>query len=261
MPTVQSYILCATPRSGSTLLCDLIEGTGVAGRPASYFRKESIPRWASRLQVGIAGSEGAAVFGRDYIEAVIAAGRGGTDLFGLRIMRESGDELSARLDDLFPGLANDRARFETVFGPSLFIHLSRNDKVSQAVSRVKAMQTGLWHIAADGTERERTSPARAIVYDRDEIGRYVDDLTAQDESWNNWFDNNDIEPLRLTYEALSQDPTAALATVLAALGLDPAIASAIEPKTARLSDGESRNWVARFRAETGLPPLAVRSQQ
>jgi LPS sulfotransferase NodH len=170
-------------------------------------------------------------------------------------MRESGNELSTRLDDLFPGLTNDRARFETVFGPALFIHLSRVDKVSQAVSRVKAVQTGLWHIAADGTERERTGPARAIAYDRDEIARYVEELMAQDESWNNWFASNGIEPLRLTYEALSQDPKGTLATVLAALGLDPAIAARIEPKTARLSDGESQNWVTRFRTETGRPPL------
>ena len=31
----KSYLVCATPRSGSTLLCALLEGTGVAGRPRS----------------------------------------------------------------------------------------------------------------------------------------------------------------------------------------------------------------------------------
>src|SRR4051812_21324718 len=33
----QSYLVAATPRSGSTLLCELLAGTGVAGRPAEYF--------------------------------------------------------------------------------------------------------------------------------------------------------------------------------------------------------------------------------
>jgi LPS sulfotransferase NodH len=254
VPALQSYIICATPRSGSTLLCDLLESTGAAGRPASYFRKQSIARWASRLNVGIEGDEEEPVFDRDYIEAVVTAGRGATDLFGLRIMRESGDELSARLAELYPGLTNDRARLEAVFGPSQFIHLSRIDKVSQAVSRVKAMQSGLWHVATDGTERERTGLANALAYDRDEIGTYVEELMVQDESWNIWFGKNGIEPLRLTYEALSQDPESTLAAVLVALGLDPAIASGVEPKTARLSDGESRTWAARFRAETGLSP-------
>src|SRR3712207_7978474 len=33
----RSYLVCATPRSGSTLLCHLLEQTGVAGRPEEYF--------------------------------------------------------------------------------------------------------------------------------------------------------------------------------------------------------------------------------
>ena len=32
-----SYLVCATPRSGSTLLCQGLKATGVAGRPEEYF--------------------------------------------------------------------------------------------------------------------------------------------------------------------------------------------------------------------------------
>ena len=32
-----SYLICATPRSGSTMLCDALEGTGIAGRPEEHF--------------------------------------------------------------------------------------------------------------------------------------------------------------------------------------------------------------------------------
>lgn len=188
-------------------------------------------------------------FDCSYINAVMKAGRGGTDVFGLRLMWESVDELSRRLDALFPGLKDDHARFERAFGPMLFIHLSRTDKVSQAISRVKAMQTGLWHVGSDGSERERTGPARDAVYDRDCIGKYVEELTVQDQAWTDWFVDNRIEPVRLTYEALSQEPKGTLETVLFALGLDPAIAAAIEPKTAKMGDFESQNWELRFRAK------------
>jgi Stf0 sulphotransferase len=34
---VMSYLICATPRSGSTLLCDALGRTGIAGRPAEHF--------------------------------------------------------------------------------------------------------------------------------------------------------------------------------------------------------------------------------
>src|SRR3954462_4910517 len=32
-----SYLVCATERSGSTLLCELLGATGVAGRPEEFF--------------------------------------------------------------------------------------------------------------------------------------------------------------------------------------------------------------------------------
>src|ERR1700683_561895 len=36
-----SYLICATQRSGSTLLCELLKDTGVAGRPEEYFEARS----------------------------------------------------------------------------------------------------------------------------------------------------------------------------------------------------------------------------
>ena len=43
----RSYLVCATPRSGSTLLCHLLDQSGVAGHPEEYFealRHSGIPR-------------------------------------------------------------------------------------------------------------------------------------------------------------------------------------------------------------------------
>ncbi|MFP6745742.1 MAG: Stf0 family sulfotransferase, partial [Alphaproteobacteria bacterium] len=56
-----------------------------------------------------------------------------------------------------------------------------------------------------------------------------------------------IQPVRITYESLSNEPQATLATVLSALDLDPAIARTIEPRTANLADNESRDWATRYR--------------
>src|SRR3954447_13077172 len=36
---VKALLVCATPRSGSTLLCALLEGTRVAGRPQEFFER------------------------------------------------------------------------------------------------------------------------------------------------------------------------------------------------------------------------------
>jgi LPS sulfotransferase NodH len=47
MAPVLSYLVCATPRSGSTLLCKVLDQTGVAGHPEEYFealRHSGLPR-------------------------------------------------------------------------------------------------------------------------------------------------------------------------------------------------------------------------
>ncbi|HEY1515036.1 MAG TPA: Stf0 family sulfotransferase [Solirubrobacteraceae bacterium] len=44
---MQAYLVCATPRSGSTLLCERLRDTGLAGRPLEHFeilRHSSLPR-------------------------------------------------------------------------------------------------------------------------------------------------------------------------------------------------------------------------
>jgi LPS sulfotransferase NodH len=247
MSSYQSYIICSTPRSGSTLLCGLLESAG-CGHPHSYFRRQSIADFARDLGVSDGGDFESVVFSRRYLEAVLAEGKGGTEIFGLRVMFETLDELSARLDELFPGLETTPARFERAFERPLYVHLSREDKVAQAVSLLKARQTGLWHIASDGSELERTAPPREAAYDPAIIRTLVDELRLQDDSWRQWFVTHGIEPVRLTYDALSQDPRAALRVVLSGLGADTSLASIIMPHTAKLADKQSENWIIQFKA-------------
>ncbi|CAN7178259.1 Stf0 family sulfotransferase [Rhizobium sp. LjRoot254] len=241
-----SYIICATPRSGSTLLCDLLTGTGRAGKPASYYRQQSIPYWAEHLAVPLPHKPGKLEFERAYLSAVIREGNGESEIFGLRLMWEGGRELAADLAILYPELESDQCRFAKAFGQVSFLHLSREDKVAQAVSRLKAEQSGLWHMAADGSERERTAAHRAPVYDAERIAAFVDEAETHDAAWRHWFVEQGIEPLHLTYEGLTADPGRALAAVLHHLGLD---AEAADVKTRKMADQQSLEWAARFRAE------------
>ena len=249
MKHTKSYIICATPRSGSTLLCDLLADTGVAGRPDSFFRRQSIPWWAHHLNLSVAEWGDEHEFDRSYLTAVQQQGSGGTQVFGMRLMWESVGALSKRLELHYPGLPSDSARFRTAFGPPFYVHLSREDKIAQAVSLLKAEQTGLWHVAADGTERERVKPGQAPVYDAQGLSEQVAELEGHDAAWASWFARQKIQPVRITYEALSTEPLTTLAIVLTALGQDPTIAGTVEPRTAKLADSESREWAARFRTE------------
>ena len=249
MARYQSYVICTSPRSGSTLLCKLLAATGISGIPGSYFHTPSISDWLNDLD--LAAPEGAAE--RDVLAAIFGAARatgtGDTGLFGLRLQRPSFAFFMQKLAVLHPGLSSDIERFEAAFGTTLFIHLTRPNKLAQAISLVKASQTGLWHMAPDGTELERLSVPKEPVYDGDEIARQLAELTSLDQGWKDWFAGENIEPLRVTYDELSAGPANVLAQILEQLGLDRQAARGISPGVAKLADETSRSWTERFLAE------------
>lgn len=154
------------------MLCDLLTASG-AGRPHSWFRSEDIGYWA-RLW-GVALEQDDPAFDRADVAAMIRAGTGDTGLFGLRLMWHSVGEASRQLDAALGGHADVAARIEQAFGPTLFSHLSRRNKTAQAASLVRAERTGLWHIHADGSARQRTAPTR--------IGWRTPALSGRVRSW------------------------------------------------------------------------------
>lgn len=249
MTRFTSYIICATPRSGSTLLCGLLSATGLAGKPASYFHLPSVASWSEDLDLMLPRDAADDAILRATLIAIQRAGTANTGVFGLRLMRMSFDFLMTQLATLHPGLPTDAARFHAAFGRTLYIHLKRDDTVAQAVSRVKAEQTGLWHKAPDGTEVERLAPPMPPSYDAAEISRHVQELTDYNRDWNNWFDQESIDPLRITYEQLATDPAATVARILRRLGQDAKAAQWLKPTVAKLADDISQNWVARYKAE------------
>jgi LPS sulfotransferase NodH len=257
VPPFDAYVLCTAPRSGSTLLCKLLAATGIAGRPGSHFHEPSVAEWLADF--GLPEVQGRSE--RDTVAAVFAAavdrGRGGTPVFGLRLQRHSFALFSETLALLHPEPAGDVARMQAAFGRTLFIHLTRADKVDQAVSLVRAEQTGLWHRAADGSELERTAPPREPVYDGAAIRAACERMIDYERQWAAWFAREQVTPLRLTYDTLSADPAGTLATVLEALGLPREAAGGVTPGTARLADAASSDWVERFRAEQGNAPEAM----
>lgn len=246
---MDGYILCATPRSGSTLLCELLTATGVAGAPDSYFMDNLDPAWAAAWGLPDRAGLSDRAYAAAHLRAAVAAGRAGGAVFGLRLMGRNRAELMALIEAAHPGPPTDRARIEAAFGRVFWIHLSRADRLAQAVSLVRAEQTGLWHVAPDGTEVERLSPPAPPVYDFERIAARHAALAAEEAGWQEWFAAEAITPLRIDYDTLAADPAAQTARILQALGLPRASATRLTPGLARMSDALSQDWIARFRAD------------
>lgn len=232
------------------MLCKLLAATKIAGNPGSLFHKPSLEAWLDYY-----GLKGANYASRQdaldtIFKAAIARGKGDTGVFGLRMQRGSFDFFMEQLEVLHPGKTTDVKRIEAAFGPTFFIHLSRDDRLDQAISRLRAEQTGLWHLKADGTELERQAPGRDEGYDREAIVTYMNELFELDHAWQQWFEQQSIVPLKVTYEPLSREPQAVLAEILAALGLDASLAKTVPPQTTKLADETNREWRTRFEADS-----------
>lgn len=246
----RSYILCTAPRSGSTMLCSLLTATGIAGKPASYFYDPSVTEWLTDLGIAVSPDATEADRVQAAVTEVLRQGRAGTGVFALRQQAGGHAFLMGRLALLAPQEQTDASRIEAVLGRTLFVHLTRENKLDQAVSLLLARQTGLWHGAPDGTDLERNPPRAPPGYDAAAIRAAMADLTAQDRSWTDWFAREGITPLRLTYAEVSAHSRETVRRVLTALGLDPAAAEGIAPGTRKLADHTNSAWVARYRAET-----------
>lgn len=236
-----ALIICATPRSGTTLLCDLLAETGVTGTPNSFYREESRDHFMRQL-----GVEAGPDFDRRYLDAIRTEGRGTTDLFSMRIMWPSVATMRDALSVVFPSETTDAGRITAAFGTPLYLLVERQDKVAQAISRIKAEQSGLWHRAADGSVREQGGQYHAPEYDAGRIRGSIAETTAHEAEWQSWFTREGIAPLEQSYEDLSADPIATIRALLAVLGRDPSAADHIVPRTSKLADATSRDWAERY---------------
>lgn len=239
-PGFDSYVICATPRTGSTLLCGLLESSGVAGHPASYFNRRGLHNYADNWRIA-RPRDGR--IDEPYLRAAVAAGTTPNGVFGVRIMAETLPELIGDLAANDPGsTATDLELLNTRFGRLRFIHLRRRDVVAQAVSWAKALQTHYWH-PDEAVEPGGQDPH----YDEELIGRLVAAIEKFEADWTRWFAGHGILPHRVDYEELAADPLRTAHKVLDYLGLQVPPDRQLVIGYSRQADHINADWVARFR--------------
>jgi trehalose 2-sulfotransferase len=238
---VDAYLICGTPRTGSTLLCHLLRSTGVAGLPESYFRQPDEPSWAERWQVP---RDGAGRFDyRDYVGAAVRAGSTPNGVFGARVMWGTLDHMVARLGAVHRDVAGaDLDLLLRAFGQTRFVHLWRDDTVAQAVSWARAEQTSYWHEGDTALPREPR-------FDREQIRGLVQTIDQHDAAWRDWFAAFDVEPHRVRHEDLVADPSGVARSILDFLGLRLPAGRVIASPHRRQADHVNEEWIARYRRQ------------
>jgi trehalose 2-sulfotransferase len=266
MTPMLSYLVCATPRSGSTLLCQALGQTGVAGQPEEYFealRKSGLPRRpheyfdpgrhaniVERLafrEMPDGTARPSPLWHPDtydrYLAWALEEGTTPNGVFGAKLMwgylgdfaqllrgieGMAGRPMPELLARAFPGLR--------------YVQITREDKVRQAVSLWKAVQTQAWK-HEPGAEQ---APAVEPVFSFRAVNYLVRLLTAHDASWDAYFLGLGYEPLKLTYEELAQSTSAVVGRVLEHLGIpSPERLDAEVPRLSVQADEVSELWVRR----------------
>lgn len=197
-----------------------MRATNCLGVPAEYFNKSARRRYDDP------------VYPADPVEQIY------------RVLRDGACETGTYALKLFPSHSVRVMRHLdwTAVLPDLhFVHLTRADVLAQAISLVKAYQTG----------RYRSTDAvagRSVQFDARAIRAAIDRITAANAYWEAFFARRGIAPLRLIYEDVMADLPDALARVGGLVGGTPTLGPDWHPTLKPQRNGVSADWRALFLA-------------
>ena len=261
----RSYVVSSTQRSGSTYLCKLLASTGVAGNPQEYFEARAetgspphpgyflagLPRTGAGIRDDARPTDApeySDLRGLDgwdaHLERTFRLGTTDNGVFATKLMWNQLPDLEQHAAALpeFAGVSRSEL-LERLFGHPSYVWMRRRDKVRQAISMWRALQTRTWrqkHPRADANTATLAYSFRGI----DHLRRR---LSADDEAWGRFFLHSLIDPLELIYEDdVEPDPAGAVARVLAHIGVEVPPGWHSDAGMAQQSDELNDEWYSAY---------------
>lgn len=234
------YLVCAIARTGSNMLTDGLHATRRAGRPKQFFLPKFEGEYGARYGLDAAGDFSG------YVKGVVKAGSTSNEVFGFKLMGWYLDDFIGRLREsrAFGGEGSSELELLNNAFPRLsFIQILRRNKLRQAISKAKAVQSGLWKIQEGNTEVARPE------FDADLITRCLEETKGDEGVWERFFQRNSIRPFLVQYEDLCRDFSGTVRGVLDFLKIKlPGDAEIPPPQTVRQADTLSQEWEERYLA-------------
>jgi len=230
-----SYIIASVQRSGTHLLCSILRSIGVAGSPAEYFLSKPGETWETRWG---APSRDA------YVRHILEQNTTANGVFGTVVMWSYFERMLQMLQEIPTyNTLNGAQLLAAVFHEPKYIWMRRRNHVEQAVSWAMACQTGVW--AQIG--QEKLQPRTVPKFDFKVIDEWCNRIAAHEAGWENYFRENQIEPLVLFYENVAASHRAAAEHVLEFVGLPLPPDMEIPPPTVeKQATRISQEWTERY---------------
>jgi LPS sulfotransferase NodH len=233
------------------MLCRALADTGIAGRPEEYFLAEDpakLPDWRF-WEEGLYGAVTGAVDRESYLDAVYGLGSTANGVFGAKLMWNNLPWAVAKFQEMPPFSGLDRGQVVRAAFPDLrVVHVTRRDRVRQAVSWARMAQDGVWVVSDD----EPAPPDSGAAAYRFELINALEQLIIEGEhGWRDLFAELEVSPLEVLYEDLATEDgyERTVRSVLTHLDLDHAALRVPPCRTHRQSDHVNEDWVARYLAE------------
>lgn len=214
----RGYAICTTPRSGSNLLCQYLTSTGIMGKPLEYFngparRALNDPRYPDDPVL--------------QLRQILTTGMTPNGVYGVKVFAYQNAAVAASLDwtRALPNLS--------------FIYLTRRDRLGQAISWAKALQT---------SQYRSTLPKQGVaIYEARLIRERLDALRWEDTEWDRFFQSRCITPLHIAYEDFIIAPQQTVDRVAALVGVRRTPRIAFDQVDLRIQrDVETEEWRVRF---------------
>jgi trehalose 2-sulfotransferase len=227
---LRSVLFAAIPRSGSTMLSLLLWRTGVLGAPMEY--TNLVNRQRDMLQRLSPGGDLLR-----YWEEVKAKRTSPYGIFSFKAFQTDNRLIGEHCPQIL-----------RMIGADDIIFMVRRDKLAQAVSWARAVQTKKWFV-----HDAETAPAE---YSRAGVDAALNWVMDSERAWETVFAQNGLAPIRVFYEDIVDNPHAVVATILCELGIERGQSSTIFlPDTVIQRDALNEQWRQRYLSETRELPL------
>lgn len=207
-PPHTAVLLCASPRVGSTLLCDLLTTTGVLGHPKEVFFPASEQACAAAW-----GTPDPEVDYGAYLRAAVTDGTSTNGVFTTKVMWRDARRLRDKLVD--PTAAPVVDELCASVRRTVAVHLRRADALAAAISELRAEATGEWSTTGG------PAPAPAIdTVDWDRLEHLHRAQHRAERAWGAVLRLAGVPVVDLVYEEWSREPATAVAAVAGAVGVE-----------------------------------------
>lgn len=241
---ITSYLMCATPRTGTHLLCFALTDLGIAGHPEEYLIDFDHPTWTFWEKGPVAQANGATTR-EEFLDVVMRVGTSDNGVFGVKVMHEHLDKIVSNFREMPQYAGQDRAAiFHAVFPNLHVIDVKRRDRLRQAISYARLVQTGVFVV----TDEWQPDSIGEPTYDFEMIKALMGVIEVGERGWADFYNELGVTPYEVVYEDLlttdGMDRT--LRGIVRHLRIEPSFDTPPAPRTIVQADATTEQWVARY---------------